>query len=78
MSAPRPVVSPSAFGQALPAVQPHYDPGPGYVEKVPVNERPLGAPRCFGDYNPVVHQCRTCPVVTPCQPDGVSNGSHTA
>lgn len=45
----------------------HYDPGPLYVPKVPEDERPAGAPRCFGDYDPKIHQCRACPVMTPCQ-----------
>lgn len=45
----------------------HYDPGPSYVEKLPADQRPDGAPRCYGDYDPGVHQCQPCPVRSDCQ-----------
>jgi hypothetical protein len=45
----------------------HYDPGAGYQESVPAHERPQGAPRCFGDYSPKVHECGGCPVSEACQ-----------
>lgn len=44
-----------------------YDPGPNYVEKVPLAQRPNGAPRCYGDYDPTVHQCVTCSFAAPCR-----------
>ena len=43
----------------------HYDPGPDYVPKT--TNPPLGAPRCFSDYRPEVHQCAPCPALTECQ-----------
>lgn len=45
----------------------HYDPGTEYIPKVLVGDRPVGVPRCYGDYKPLVHACRSCPVVTECQ-----------
>ena len=45
----------------------HYDPGPNYTPKVSDAERPVGAPRCFGDYAPTVHRCQPCPVLVDCQ-----------
>lgn len=60
-----PRVQPPAVTMALPEV--HYDPGPTYAPKTTDQERPAGAPRCFGDYNPTVHRCRPCPVQVDCQ-----------
>jgi len=46
----------------------HYDPGPDYVHpKGEQADRPANAPRCFGDYAPQRHQCRTCPTISDCQ-----------
>jgi len=63
--------APAGFQTAAPAasnVTVHYDPGPAYVTKVPDASRPVGAPRCFGDYNPAVHKCNSpCPVRGSCQ-----------
>lgn len=61
---PAPVAGPPA---GLPAPGVHYDPGPTYRPKVPDTDRPVGAPRCFGDYDPTVHRCQPCPVVAACQ-----------
>jgi len=46
----------------------HYDPGPTYVNPrlAPGADIPPGAPRCFSDYNPEVHQCTPCNFRTPC------------
>lgn len=58
---------PAAQTQALPVGGVHYDPGPAYTPKLDDAHRPVGVPRCFSDYNPQVHACATCPVMTPCQ-----------
>lgn len=50
-----------------PTTEVHYDPGPEYNPKLPDTERPPGAPRCFGDYDPKIHQCTPCPAITECQ-----------
>lgn len=81
VAAPVPVAAPVAVATTQPirvhvagfqaatsvAGSPHYDPGPQYVPKVPDGARPAGAPRCFGDYNPGVHQCNPCLVRGGCQ-----------
>lgn len=61
----QPVVVPVPIAPASGSV--HYDPGPQYQPKTPDGQRPAGVPRCFGDYNPAVHQCNLCPVKGPCQ-----------
>ena len=65
---PAPVVV-AGFQPAAPAASSvHYDPGPAYVEKVPEAQRPVGAPRCWGDYSPTVHKCNApCPAKGSCQ-----------
>jgi hypothetical protein len=57
----------TATPPATPSGMIHYDPGPGYTPKLADNLRPPGVPRCFGDYNPGIHQCKTCPVMADCQ-----------
>lgn len=67
VAAPAPTVV-TGFQEAAPAASSvHYDPGPNYVPKVPDAVRPAGAPCCFGDYNPAVHQCQPCPIKGSCQ-----------
>lgn len=75
-TAPTPVqpalapAQPAALAPAQPAAATDgagYDPGPEYEPKVPDAERPEGSPRCYGDYNPAVHRCPSCPVLTECQ-----------
>jgi hypothetical protein len=56
-----------AMPAALAAPLPHYDPGPDYVPKPSSATRPEGSPRCYGDFNAVIHQCRPCPVQRDCQ-----------
>lgn len=63
----REITEPTPAALTAPATGVHYDPGPAYQEKVPVAERPAGAPRCFGDYKPSVHRCQPCPVLAGCQ-----------
>jgi hypothetical protein len=43
----------------------HYDPGAEYAPKT--EARPVGAPRCYSDYDPRKHRCTPCPVVVECQ-----------
>jgi len=71
---PLPVTGPAAAAVAvvtgpslLPSGTVHYDPGPQFVSKVSEAERPVGAPRCFGAYDPKVHRCAPCPVISDCQ-----------
>lgn len=71
---PVPVAPPRPIGFQTPAPSVHYDPGPDYKEPVSASERPEGAPRCFGGYNPDMHKlpdgtsaCQPCPAVTDCQ-----------
>jgi gp32-like DNA binding protein len=53
--------------EATETTEPHYDPGPDYQPVTPDEERPAGAPRCFGDYQPEVHACEACPLLAECQ-----------
>ena len=78
-----PVGVPAAVPVGIPAARPvaavavpqsvaghsvvHYDPGPAYQPKVTEEDLPVGAPRCFGDYDPRIHRCQSCPVVADCQ-----------
>ena len=63
--------NPGAAGVAATApagvITPHYDPGPEYTPKVADADRPVGVPRCFGDYAPQMHRCAPCPAVSDCQ-----------
>lgn len=65
VEAPHTVVQ--GFAAALPLPTAHYDPGPRYTPVVPESEHPKGAPRCFGDYKPKVHQCQPCQCRGDCQ-----------
>jgi hypothetical protein len=78
-AAPQPVVAPVEVSSSAPPIgappaAPHFDPGPDYSPKVSDAERPVGAPRCFGDYGPDVRRmdngssaCAVCPQLSPCQ-----------
>lgn len=61
------VFSPAAPAAAAQSGGVHYDPGPDYVPKVVDFERPPGAPRCYGDYDPRRFRCQPCPVLAECQ-----------
>jgi len=65
--APPPRGMGSGKKKAAGAKEPHYDPGPDYEPKYPVEEHPPGAPRCFGDYDKTRHRCDPCPVQADCQ-----------
>lgn len=67
VAAPAPMAPPANAAPATSAQAVHYDPGPLYQPKMPDGSRPAGAPRCFGDYNPQIHRCQECPVMTACQ-----------
>lgn len=62
-----PPVEPDPPAAATAPAGVHYDPGPNYEPKTPIEQIPAGAPRCFGDYNPDVHSCASCPQMTECQ-----------
>ncbi len=69
-AAPAEPAAPAPVAAAAPAptegtTEVHYDPGEGYTPKQ--EDRPVGAPRCYGDYEPQKHRCAPCPVQTECQ-----------